>query len=35
MPWLSFALDLMGGDGVCFVHDAKGFGFMVGICSDA
>ena len=27
MPWLSFAL---GGDGVCFVHDAEGFGFMVG-----
>ena len=24
------ALDLMGGDGVCFVHDAEGFGFMVG-----
>ena len=23
----SFAL---GGDGVCFVHDAEGFGFMVG-----
>ena len=30
MPWLSFAFDLMGGDGVCFVHDAEGFGFMVG-----
>ena len=30
MPWLSFALDLMGGDGVCFLHDAEGFGFMVG-----
>ena len=30
MPWLSFAFDLMGGDGVCFVHGAEGFGFMVG-----
>ena len=30
MPWLSFALDLMEGDGVCVVHDAEDFGFMVG-----
>ena len=30
MPWLSFAFDLMGEVGVCFVHDAEGFGFMVG-----
>ena len=33
---VELAFDLMGGDGVCFVHDAEGFGFMVGgICSDA
>ena len=25
MPWLSFAFDLMGEVGVCFVHDAEGF----------
>ena len=30
MPWLSFAFDLMGEVGVCFVHDAEGFDFMVG-----
>ena len=32
MPWLSFAFDLTGGGGrgVCFVHDAEGFDFMVG-----
>ena len=36
MPWLSFAFDLMGGDGVCFVHGAEGLWFYGrGICSDA